>query len=267
MKLRVGYELVYECPQSTPMMLMLNTHYSRANDVISADILKVDPPVPITQYRDGYGNLCSRIVAPAGRISLSTTAVLEVAETFEVQEPHGNQYPVEDLPDDALVFLLGSRYCETDLLSEAAWKMFGHVPLGRARVQAICDFVHGHITFGYHHARPTKTAWQAYDERQGVCRDFAHLAVALCRAMNIPARYCTGYISDVGLPPPYASMDFAAWFEAYLGGSWQTFDPRNNAPRIGRVLMARGRDAADVALSNTFGPTELVKFEVVCAPE
>jgi transglutaminase-like putative cysteine protease len=134
-------------------------------------------------------------------------------------------------------------------------------------VQAICDFVHRHITFGYEHARPTKTAWQAYQEREGVCRDFAHLAVTLCRAMNIPARYCTGYISDVGLPPPYASMDFAAWFEAYVGGAWQTFDPRNNAPRIGRVLMARGRDAADVAISNTFGPTTLVKFVVHCEPE
>jgi transglutaminase-like putative cysteine protease len=267
MKLRVGYELVYECEQATPMLLMLNTHYSRVQDVLSADVLKVDPPVPIAQYRDAFGNLCSRIVAPPGRISLSTTAVLEISSEPETIPANGYQHPVEELPADTLVFLLGSRYCETDLLSDLAWRLFGKTPLGRERVQAICDFVHRHIVFGYGHARPTKTAWQAWNERTGVCRDFAHLGVALCRAMNIPARYCTGYISDVGVPPPHSAMDFAAWFEAYLGGTWQTFDPRNNVPRTGRVLMARGRDAADVALSNTFGPTTLVSFNVHCAPE
>ncbi|MEJ0004193.1 MAG: transglutaminase family protein, partial [Pararobbsia sp.] len=267
MRLRVGYELTYACPQPTPMLLMLNTHYTRVQDVVSADVLVVDPPVPITQYRDGFGNLCSRLVAPAGRITMSTTAVLQISGEPETREPYGDQIPVEALPDECLVFLLGSRYCETDLLSEIAWQRFGNSPPGRARVQAICDFVHRHITFGYEFARPTKTAWQAYQEHQGVCRDFAHLAVALCRAMNIPARYCTGYISDVGLPPPYSPMDFAAWFEAYLGGGWQTFDPRNNAPRTGRVLMARGRDAADVAISNTFGPATLTGFTVHCAPD
>jgi transglutaminase-like putative cysteine protease len=258
---------VYECEQATPMMLMLNTHYSRVQDVLSIDVLKVDPPVPITQYRDGFGNLCSRIVAPAGRISLSTTAVLEISAEPETIASNDYQHPVEELPDETLVFLLGSRYCETDLLSDLAWRLFGKTPLGRPRVQAICDFVHRHIVFGYGHARPTKTAWQAWNERTGVCRDFAHLAVALCRAMNIPARYCTGYISDIGVPPPYSAMDFAAWFEAYLGGTWQTFDPRNNVARTGRVLMALGRDAADVALSNTFGPSTLIGFNVHCAPE
>jgi transglutaminase-like putative cysteine protease len=267
MKLRVGYDLVYECEQATPMMLMLNTHYSRVQDVLTADVLKVDPPVPITQYRDVFGNLCSRIVAPAGRISLSTTAVLEISAEPETIAPNGYQHPVEELPNETLTFLLGSRYCETDLLSDLAWRLFGKTPLGRPRVQAICDFVHRHIVFGYDHARPTKTAWQAWNERTGVCRDFAHLAVALCRAMNIPARYCTGYISDIGVPPPYSAMDFAAWFEAYLGGTWQTFDPRNNVARTGRVLMALGRDAADVALSNTFGPSKLIGFNVYCAPE
>jgi transglutaminase-like putative cysteine protease len=267
MKLRVGYELVYECEQATPMLLMLNTHYSRVQDVLSADVLKVDPPVPITQYRDGFGNLCSRLVAPAGRIALSTTAVLEISAEPETIEPNGYQHSVEELPSETLAYLLGSRYCETDLLSDLAWRLFGKTPLGRPRVQAICDYVHRHIVFGYHHARPTKTAWQAWNERTGVCRDFAHLGVALCRAMNIPARYCTGYISDIGVPPPYSAMDFAAWFEAYLGGTWQTFDPRNNVQRTGRVLMAHGRDAADVALSNTFGPTRLISFNVHCAPE
>src|SRR5580698_10149413 len=255
MKLRVGYELTYECVQPTPMLLMLNTHYSRVQDVLSADVLVVDPPVPITQYRDVFGNLCSRIVARGGRTRMSTTAVLEISDRPETREPFGYQHPVESLPDECLMFLLGSRYCETDLLSTAAWQMFGSGPPGRDRVQAICDFVHRHITFGYEFARPTKTAADAYRERKGVCRDFAHLAVALCRAVNIPARYCTGYISDVGTPQPWSPMDFAAWFEAYLGGEWQTFDARNNAPRIGRVLMALGRDAADVALTTTFGPT------------
>ena len=266
MKLRVGYDLVYECPQPTPMMLMLNTHFSHAAEVVVADLLVTDPPVPIAHYRDGFGNLCARIVAPEGRISLSTTAVLEVSGEPEIRGPFGHQHPVEELPDDCLVFLLGSRYCETDLLANTAWELFGRSPPGRDRVLAICDFVHRHIAFGYGHARSTMTALQAYQEGRGVCRDYAHLAVAFCRAVNIPARYCTGYISDVGVPPPHATMDFAAWFEAYVGGSWQIFDPRNNKPQIGRVLMARGRDAADVAISNTFGPTTLVRFEVRCAP-
>jgi transglutaminase-like putative cysteine protease len=267
MKLRVGYELIYECEQYTPMMLMLNTHFSRAQDVLQADLLAVDPALTILQYRDGFGNLCSRLVAPPGRIEMSTSAVLEISGQPEEREPYGHQHPVEELPNECMVFLLGSRYCETDLLSDVAWQLFGQSLPGRDRVQAICDFVHRHIVFGYEFARPTKTAWQVYHERQGVCRDFAHLAVALCRAMNIPARYCTGYISDIGVPPPHSAMDFAAWFEAYVGGCWQTFDPRNNVPRAGRVLMARGRDAADVAISNTFGPAKLVKFAVHCGPE
>jgi transglutaminase-like putative cysteine protease len=173
---------------------------------------------------------------------------------------------VENLPDDTLVFLLGSRYCETDLLSDIAWQMFGYLLGDLQRVQAICNWVHNHIIFSYGNARPTRTAWEAYNERSGVCRDYAHLAITLCRALNIPARYCTGYISDANLPPTTAPMDFCAWFEAYIGGRWETFDPRNNGPRTGRVLMARGRDATDTAISNNFGPTLLVSFRVVCEP-
>jgi transglutaminase-like putative cysteine protease len=264
MKLRVGYELVYQCPQWTPMLLMLNIHSSRAQSLIVPDVINIYPYVPIRHYHDSFGNLCSRIVAPPGELRLTTDALIEVPEYPEVPESNTYQHAIEELPDDALQFLLGSRYCESDLLSNAAWQMFGHTPLGRARVQAICDYAHNHIKFDYNHARPTKTASEAYNEQIGVCRDFAHLAVSLCRAMNIPARYCTGYISDIGLPPNPAPMDFCAWFEAYLGGTWQTFDPRNNAPRTGRVLMARGRDAADVAISNSFGPTALTHFNVVC---
>ena len=167
------------------------------------------------------------------------------------------------MPDETLVFLLGSRYCETDRLSAEAWKRFGAITPGSARVQAICNFVHEHIEFGYHHADSTLTAFDVFQSRAGVCRDYAHLAVTLCRCMNIPARYCTGYITDAGLPPPYAPMDFAAWFEAYLDGKWYSFDPRNNQPRIGRILMGRGRDATDVAISNTFGPSRLKHFSVL----
>jgi transglutaminase-like putative cysteine protease len=172
------------------------------------------------------------------------------------------QHAIEDLPADTLVYLLGSRYCETDRLSEIAWQLFENTQPGWARVQAICDFVHRHIAFGYEHARATKTAWEAYNEGKGVCRDYAHLAIAFCRCMNIPARYCTGYLSDIGTPQPWAAGDFAGWFEAYIGGHWRTFDPRNNVPRIGRILIAQGRDASDVPITQTFGPNKLASFKV-----
>lgn len=260
--MRVGYELVYDCPQPTPMMLMLHVHHTRAADIIVPDQVMTTPSVPVTAYRDGFGNWCSRLVAPAGQIKITSTAVVHASDQVEVITPTAPQHPVQDLPTDTLIFLLGSRYCETDRLSETAWHLFGHAPTGWARVQAICDFVHRHIAFNYADARPTRTAWEAFNEGRGVCRDYAHLAIALCRCMNIPARYCTGYLGDMGTPLPYGTMDFAGWFEAYLGGAWHTFDPRNNQPRIGRVLMARGRDAVDVAISNTFGPNTLTRFTV-----
>lgn len=262
MQIRVGYELTYDCPQPTPMVLTLHVHFTRVSDLIVPDHLITRPPVPMTAYRDGFGNWCSRIVAPKGEIRISADAVVNDSGRPDPVVASAQQHPVPELPEETLMFLLGSRYCETDLLSEAAWSLFGNTPTGWARVQAICDFVHQHIVFGYEHARATKTARDAFNERVGVCRDYTHLAIAFCRCLNIPARYCTGYLSDIGLPPPYAPGDFAAWFEAYLGGQWHTFDPRNNAPRIGRVLIARGRDAADVAISNTFGPNTLKSFKV-----
>jgi len=261
-EIRVGYELIYDCPQPTPMMLVLNIHYSRASDILVPDHVKTDPSVPIAAYRDGFGNWCSRIVAPAGRIRLKSTAVIRDTAEPDVIVPSAQQHSVQNLPEETLVFLLGSRYCETDLLSETAWRLFDQSPPGWPRVQAICDYVHNHITFGYENARPTKTAWDAFNERTGVCRDYAHLAIAFCRCMNIPARYCTGYLGDMGTLPPYGVMDFAAWFEVYIGGRWYTFDARNNVPRIGRVLIARGRDAADVAIATTFGPNTLEGFTV-----
>ncbi len=262
MHLQVGYELIYDCPQPTPMLLTLHIHSTRVSDIVVPDHLITNPSIPITAYRDSFGNWCSRIVAPKGKIKLSTNAVVNDSGLSDPVNTAARQHLVQDLPAETLLFLLGSRYCETDLLSEAAWSLFGKSPTGWARVQAICDFVHQHIVFGYEHARVTKTAWEAFNERNGVCRDYTHLAVAFCRCMNIPARYCTGYLSDIDVPPPYGPPDFAAWFEAYLNGHWYTFDPRNNVPRIGRILIAHGRDAADVPISNTFGPNTLASFKV-----
>src|SRR5271165_4986853 len=262
MQIHVGYEIAYLCPQPTPMMLMVHIHYSRAPDIVIPDLLITDPSVPVTSHRDGFGNWCSRIVAPIGRIRLSSSALVRDSGEPDTLVTDAWQHEVRDLPEETLVFLLGSRYCETDLLSEAAWRLFSRTPPGWSRVQAICDFVHNHIAFNYQDARPTRTAWEAFQERKGVCRDFAHLAVAFCRCMNIPARYCTGYLGDIGMPPPYGVMDLAAWFDVYLGGRWYTFDARNNMPRIGRVLIARGRDAADVAIITTFGPNTLERFQI-----
>jgi len=262
MKIRVGYQLVYDFPQATPMIMVLGVHFTRASDVIAPDHLTVTPSVPVTPYRDGFGNWCSRIVAPAGRVQLRADGLVRDSGLPDVAVPSANQHRVEDLPAETLVYLLGSRYCETDQLSDTAWKLFEKTQPGWARVQAICDFVHNHISFGYEHARSTMTAFDVFTEGKGVCRDFAHLAIAFCRCMNIPARYCTGYLGDIGVPPPDAPMDFAGWFEAYLDGRWYTFDPRNNVPRIGRVLIAQGRDASDVPITLTFGPNTLMSFKV-----
>jgi transglutaminase-like putative cysteine protease len=245
------------------MLLVLHIHYSRASDIIVPDHIITDPAVPLIAYRDGFGNWCSRIVAPKGRIRIASNAVVRDSGRLDPVVSDALQHSIEDLPEEALVFLLASRYCDTEKLSQTAWDLFGKTPPGWARVQAICDYVHNHITFNYGHANPTRTASEAFYERRGVCRDFTHLAIAFCRAMNIPARYCTGYLSDLGTPKPWAVGDFAAWFEAYLGGRWHMFDPRNNVPRLGRVLMARGRDAIDVAITTTFGPNTLVSFKVI----
>ncbi len=262
MQIRLGYDIVYNFPAPTPLILMLNVHYSRASDLIRPDHLITNPSVPVTAYRDGFGNWCTRMVAPPGQLQLTADAIVRDSGRTDVILPNAWQYEVQNLPEETLVYLLGSRYCETDQLSEIAWSLFGNAPMGWGRVQTICDFVHNHLTFGYQHASPKKTAVQAFNDRNGVCRDFAHLAIAFCRCMNIPARYCTGYLGDIGIPPVDAPMDFAGWFEAYLDGGWYTFDPRNNTPRIGRVLIARGRDAADVAISTAFGANTLQSFRV-----
>lgn len=262
MKIHVGFEMIFDCPQPTPMIFNLNVHFTRVSDLIGRDGLVVDPAVPMKAYRDDFGNWCTRIVAPAGRTRVSADSLVNDSGLPDVLVPGAQQVPVPDLPDETLIFLLGSRYCDTDRLSQTAWDLFGQTPPGWDRVQAICDYVHRHITFDYQRADSTRTALEAFTGRVGVCRDYTHLAVAFCRCMNIPTRYCTGYLGDIGMPPPYGPMDFAAWFEVYLGGQWHTFDARNNMPRIGRVLIARGRDAGDVALSNAFGANTLSSFRV-----
>jgi len=244
------------------VVVLLNVHYSRVSDLERPDNVIVSPSAPISGYRDGFGNWCTRFLAPAGDLTITTDALIRDSGAPDPQALDAQQCPVEDLPEEALVFLLPSRFCESDRMLDLAWSLFGHIAPGWGRVQAICDFAHNHIRFDYNAARATRTACEGYEEQVGVCRDFAHLALAFCRALNIPARYCTGYLGDVGMPPPYPPGDFAAWIEVWLGGRWHTFDPRNNTPRIGRVLMARGRDAADVAIAMTFGPNQLTGFRV-----
>lgn len=262
MKIRAGFEIVHSFPQPTPLLAMLNVHPSREADLLSPNTIVAQPNVPISVYIDDFGNYCTRMVAPAGDFTLRSEALVHDSGEPDLVVEDAPQVPVEDLPHETLIYLLGSRYCETDRLVQEAWRLFGETPLGWARVQAIVDYAHDRITFGYQHARATKSAWEAHEERSGVCRDFAHLAVALCRCMNIPARYATGYLGDIGVPKDPAPMDFSAWFEAYLGGRWHTFDARHNRPRIGRIVMGRGRDAADVALTNVFGFNTLKSFTV-----
>ncbi|MCP9818388.1 transglutaminase family protein [Synechococcus sp. Cruz-9H2] len=262
LKIRVGFKLELSCPKPTPMIVTLGVHSSRADDLLEADKMKLDPPVPLRSYTDSYGNHCHRLVASAGRLRITASGLVADRALPDPVLPWLEQQPVDDLPDDVLLFLLGSRYCETDLLTQFAWSRFELACTGWELVQAICDFVHEHVRFDYGRTNPTKSALQTFENQEGVCRDFAHLAIALCRCMNIPARYCTGYLSDIEVPPPHSAMDFHAWFEAYLGDGWHVFDPRNNTPRIGRILIARGRDASDVALTTTFGPSVLESFEV-----
>ena len=263
MRIRAGFTITLRCAAPTPFIFLLNVHPSREPDLVTADRIQVTPDVPSETYRDGFGNRCLRLVAPGGDITLHSDFV--IADTGRPDEvaPSAHQHDVNDLPAEVLVYLLGSRYCDTQRLADLAWEMFGKTPSGWPRVQAICDFVHDRIAFDYQKASPTRTAHDGFVERQGVCRDFAHLAIALCRCMNIPARYCTGYLGDIGIPPVDDPMDFSAWFEVYLGGRWYTFDARHNTPRIGRILMATGRDATDVAISTGFGASELVTFKVV----
>ena len=263
MLIRAGYDIAFDCPFSTPMVLMLSVRPERRRDLVTPDAITASAGVSLRAYRDGFGNACHRLIAPEGPVSFSAEFLIRDSGLPDEIAPHAVQHPVDELPDDVLVYLLGSRYCETDALGELAWSLFGAIPPGWGRAQAIVDYVHERLTFGYHSARATRTAHEAHSEQVGVCRDFAHLAITLCRCMNIPARYCTGYLGDIGVPAVRAAMDFSAWFEVFLGGRWRTLDARHNRPRIGRIPMARGRDATDAAITTAFGRADLKLFKVI----
>ena len=260
MLINVGYDISIEVAAPTPVHIIADVNNSRSADIASQTPLAV--PGPLVTSRDMFGNIIQRFVAPAGVTHLSYRATVRDSGLVERQQVDAEEIPVQNLPDECLNFLTGSRYCETDELSVLAWQLFGNTKPGWTRVQAVCDFVHNHIRFNYQNARSTRTALGAYNEATGVCRDFAHLAVTFCRCLNIPARYVNGYLGDIAIPLSPDPMDFAAWFEAYIGNEWVTFDPRNNTPRVGRIVIARGRDAADVAITTTFGPNELKSFRV-----
>ena len=262
MQIRFGYEIAYDSAPGVPMVVMLAAQPNPTQRIVRSDALHVTPGLSPAHYIDAFGNPCARFVCRGGTVTLKADGLIEDSGLPEAAVLDAREVPVESLPYDVLSFLLGSRYCETDLLMNEAWRLFGHIAPGWNRVQAICDFVNQHVAFGYRYASSTKTAYQTYVERQGVCRDMAHLAIALCRCINIPARYCTSYLGDIGVQTVDAPMDFAACMEVYLGHAWHSFDPRNNARRIGRIMIARGRDAADVAFSTAFGHSLLRSFRV-----
>ncbi|MFZ0205837.1 MAG: transglutaminase family protein, partial [Roseiarcus sp.] len=261
MLIRYGYEITLNCARPTALVCMLSVHDDHAKAIRVPERVFTTPIIPTTTYRDPFGNKCLRLVAPTGDLTLWGDATIEDSGKPEAAVPYASEVPAADLPDECLVYLMGSRYCETDRLSQVAWDMFGTVVPGWGRVQEVCDFVHQHIKFDYLQARSTRTAFEVFNERIGVCRDFAHLALTLCRCLNIPARYVNGHLGDIGVPV-VDPMDFSAWIEVFLEGQWHTFDPRNNISRIGRIVVARGRDAADIPLIISFGPHLLKSFRV-----
>lgn len=261
MFIRIGFEIGIDCKSETTLILALSPHSTHAGAVIGSDRVFASTDLPMEEFLDPFGNRLTRLVAPPGPLLLWSDCIVEDDGRPDPQVPDAVQHLPGELPPETLPYLIASRYCESDLLRDEAWRLFGGIAPGWARVAAITDFVHKHLTFGYAFGRPTKSATDALREHTGVCRDFAHLSVALCRAMSIPARYASGYLGDIGVPDS-GPGDFCAWFEAYLGGRWHTFDARYNKPRIGRVLMVRGRDAGDGAMMTTFGAYDLTLFRV-----
>jgi transglutaminase-like putative cysteine protease len=263
MLIEAGYEIAFECPAQTPMLLQLNVHPSRDADLLTPDSINSDPPLATRSYIDHFGNRVTRVEVPAGLVTFSNRFVIHDSGEPDETPPGTEMTPIAGLADDMLLFLVSSRYCDSDNLADFAWARFGTISGGSQRVEAICDFVHAKIGFSYPDASPTRCASDSMHEGVGVCRDFAHLAIALCRCMNIPARYCTGYLGDIGVPVDINPMDFSAWAEVFLDDRWYTIDARHNHPRVGRIVMGRGRDAADVAMSTAFGVANLARFEVV----
>lgn len=262
MLIRLGYDIRFRVISNVPMITLLNVHPSRESDLVKPDQIRVFPDIPVEEFLDVYGNRSCRFVAPEGELHLSNSTLIRDSGVAERCDFHAREVPVQELPAETLPYLMNSRYCEVDLLSPVAVELFGGVPRGYERVKTICDWIYDKVTFGYPFARPTRTALDVYTERVGVCRDFQHLAVTFCRALNIPARYVTGYLGDIGVPASPDAMDFSAWFQVFLEDRWWTFDARHNIPRIGRVLMAVGRDATDVAITTSFGSASLLNFQV-----
>jgi transglutaminase-like putative cysteine protease len=263
MLIKSGFNIAYNCCDYTPMMLTINIRPEREQDLVQAETITLFPDVPYTNYIDGFGNRCTRLIAPPGRLSIWNRFVIADSGRPEELPIHAYQHQVGELPEDTLNYLVGSRYCDTQKLSQLAWSLFGSCWRGYPLIEAIMNYTHDRLRFSYASARDDRTASDAHEERTGVCRDFAHLAITLLRCMNIPARYCTGYLGDIGVPADPSPMDFSAWLEVYMGGRWWTLDARHNKPRIGRIVMARGRDAADVAISFAFGSAQLVEFQVI----
>ncbi|HTV08497.1 MAG TPA: transglutaminase family protein [Candidatus Aquilonibacter sp.] len=263
MQIRLGYDIRFDVAHGATFIALLRVHPSRQKDLDRPDLVTVSPDVPVQHFEDSFGNLAARFQAPAGAVTLTCETVASDSGELDPIAPDAQELSVNELPPGVLPYLLNSRYCEVDLLSPAANDFFGQVAPGWSRVQAICSWTHDHVAFDYRRARPTKTALEVFTERVGVCRDFQHLAITFCRALNIPARYVTGYLGDIGVPVAPYPMDFSAWFEAYIGGKWYTFDARHNQPRVGRIVMATGRDATDVAITTTFGEVALTNFSVI----
>ena len=261
MLIRFGYEIEIECTSPVPMLLALSTHPDIEGRLIGEDRVRSDRDCEVRTYSDRFDNRVTRIVAPGGTTRLWSDCVIDFEALADPQTPAARQHAIPDLPDEVLQHLMASRYCDSDNLITEAWSLFGNTAEGWPRVQAITGFAHQHVTFGYQFGRANKTASDVYREKTGVCRDFAHLSISLCRAMNIPARYASGYLGDIHVPYSGAG-DFCAWFEVYLGGQWHTFDARYNTPRAGRILMVRGADAGDVAMITSFGDYRLTYFGV-----
>src|SRR3954454_21143444 len=260
-EVEIGCSFEFDSPRPTHAIVMVEPHFSEAAALVETRF-ELDPTGPSSVYHDHFGNTCRRIDLPAGKVRLNFDARVNVAGEPDPEVWAAGEVAPSDLPDEALLFLRRSRYCESDVLADEAFRLFGSTPSGWARVQSISDWANGHIGFQYGASSPSFSARDVFDRGLGVCRDFSHLAITMCRALNIPARYVFGYLPDIQVPDPGTPMDFCAWMEVYLGDGWHTFDPRNNQRRIGRTVIGRGRDAADVAMVTSFGSVELVSMLV-----
>ena len=261
MQVKIGCQFSFDSPVPIPLVLQVQPRPDGGHRLLQ-ETWSLQPEAECHEYLDGFGNRCLRFTAPTGPLRFRYEAQAEISPEPDPIVSHATQVPIEGLPDETMVFTLPSRYILSDLLSNAAWDLFGQVPAGWGRIQAVCDWIHEHVEFRTASTTPVTTALDVFLQRYGVCRDFAHMGVTMCRALNVPARYVFGYLPDIGIEPPDIPMDFHSWFEAYLEGGWYTFDARHNTPRIGRVPIGRGRDAVDVAIVTQFGPARLTGMEV-----